>query len=122
MSRRTATILIATWVTIFPAAVAAFAQWEHLKRPGIPKRPDGTVNLSAALAYTSDGKPDLSGVWVVSQTFVDGVPKYGGNLAADLKLDEAPKLQPVAEALLKQRVGNLGKDFPLSRCLPPGFR
>ena len=54
------------------------------------------------------------------RNFVDGVPKFGGNLAAELKLDDAPKLQPPAEALLKQRVENLGKDFPPSRCLPPG--
>jgi hypothetical protein len=120
MSKRTATILMATCAAVFSAAVTTFAQWERGKTPGIPRRPDGTANLSAALTYTSDGKPDLSGVWIVSQSFVDGVPKYARNLAADLEPAEAPSLQPWAKALMEQRMGDLGKEFPPSRCLPPG--
>jgi hypothetical protein len=111
---------MATWAAIFSAAVTTFAQWERVKTPGIPRSPDGTANLSADPAYTSDGKPDLSGVWIVSQSRVDGVPKYARNLAADLEPDEAPSLQPWAEALMEQRMGDFGKDFPPSRCLPPG--
>ena len=101
------------------AAVPALGQWADV-RANIPRTSDGKPNLAAPVPLTTDGKPDLSGVWQVSQTFQDGVPKYIGNLAADLKPDDAPKLQPLAEALLKQRVETLGKDFPLSRCLPPG--
>jgi hypothetical protein len=38
----------------------AFAQWEGYPTPGIPRTPDGKVNLNAPLPRTADGKPDLS--------------------------------------------------------------
>jgi len=113
-------LALAAAVAIVPMALPAFGQWEKVKTPNISRAPDGTPNLAAPAPLTADGKPDLSGVWMVAQTFVDGVPKYGGNLAADLKLDDAPRLRPSAEALLNQRVQNGSKDFPPSRCLPPG--
>jgi hypothetical protein len=111
---------LAAAVATMPAAVPALAQWANVRTPNIARTSDGKPNLAASAPVTADGKRDLSGVWMVSQTFSDGVPKYGGNLAADLKPDDAPRLQPSAEALLKERVENRGKDFPLARCLPPG--
>jgi hypothetical protein len=113
-------VALAAAVAIVPAAVPVLGQWTDVKTSNIPRSPDGKPNLAAPAPLTADGKPDLSGVWQVSQTFVDGVPKYLGNLASDLKLDDAPQLQPLAEVLLKHRMEGLGKDFPLSRCLPPG--
>jgi hypothetical protein len=113
-------LVLAAAVAIVPEAAPASGQWTNLRTPNIPRTPDGKPNLAAPAPLTTDGKPDLSGVWMVAQTFVDGVPKYGRNLAADLKPDDAPRLQPSAEALLKQRMESFGKDFPPSRCLPPG--
>jgi hypothetical protein len=113
-------VALAAAVAIVPAAVPARGQWANVRPSNIPRTADGKPNLAASVPLTADGKPDLSGVWQVSQTFVDGVPKYAGNLAADLKPEDAPRLQPAAAALLKQRMENLGKDFPPSRCLPPG--
>jgi hypothetical protein len=113
----TAALIVA--IAIVPA-IPASGQWANVRTSNIPRMPDGKPNLAAPAPRTADGKPELSGVWMVSQTFVDGVPKYAGNLAADLKPDDAPKLQPSAEALLKHRMETLGKDFPPSRCLPPG--
>ena len=49
----------------------------------------------------------------------DVPPKYLNNIAADLKPEEVP-LQPWAAALFKQRGADLSKDFPYTRCLPPG--
>jgi hypothetical protein len=115
-----AAALTAACVAIMAAAVPAEAQWTNVRSPNIPRTPDGKPNLAAPVPHTADGNADISGVWIVSQTFVDGVPKYMANLAGDLKLDDAPKLQPSAAALLKHRMEGLGKDFPLSRCLPPG--
>jgi hypothetical protein len=61
--------------------------------------------------------PDVTSL----QTGANGVFAHnGGNLAADLKLDDAPKLQASAAALLKDRMESSGKDFPPARCLPPG--
>ena len=73
-----------------PTAIVA----TYFNRPDPPKGP--TPRLT-------NGKPDLSGVWL------------GGPL--DLSgLD----LQPWAEALLRERVDNHMKDWPPSYCLPAG--
>ena len=63
------------------AAPAVHAQWVNYKVPGVPRTPDGKVNLTAPTPRTPDGKPDLSGTW-----HSDG--GYFGNLARDLKPGE----------------------------------
>ena len=40
------------------------AQWPAYAPKVEPKNPDGTVNLTAPIPRTPDGKPDLSGLWV----------------------------------------------------------
>jgi hypothetical protein len=92
-------------------AAAAHAQWINLPTPGIPRTPDGKPNLSAPAPKAADGKPDLSGLWYRIS------PKYGRNIAADLKPGE---IQPWAEALVQQRKENLGKDYMNTLCLPLG--
>jgi hypothetical protein len=54
---------------------------------------------------TSDGKVDLSGVWLV---YYDRYP-------------EQPAAFPWAEALAKERIANNRHDAPHTRCLPQGF-
>lgn len=51
---------------------------------------------------TSDGHPDLSGVWWSPRTTDTGLPKF----------------LPEAEAIAKERLDNNRKDSPQSRCLP----
>lgn len=60
---------------------------------------------------TPEGKPDFSGVWLVS-------PKSVGNRA-----QQQPDLLPWARAIYRERVLNDYKDKPSARCLPelPGF-
>ena len=87
------------------------AQWLHYPTPGIPRMPDGKPKLSAPSPKTSDGKPDLSGIWVAA----DG--KYLPNLAVDGV--EVP-FQPWALALYKERQANHGMGRPSERCLTHG--
>src|ERR1700710_789311 len=109
------------WLTAacLAAAVAAVspsvtAQWQLPPGAGIPRTAGGKPNLTAPTPRTADGKPDLSGVW-------DRISaKYGANITADLKPEE---IQPSAQALVKQRVEDLGKDHMAILCLPlgPGY-
>jgi len=104
---------IVSIVSLLSATLCAplAAQWLDHPTPGIPRAPDGKPNLSAAAPKTPDGKPDLSGVWYRLS------PKYGRNIAADLKPGE---VQPWAETLVQQRHENLSKDSMNTLCLPLG--
>ena len=46
---------------LFTACVSA--QWSHYATPGIPRLPDGKADLAASTPKSSDGRPDLSGIW-----------------------------------------------------------
>jgi len=103
------------------APAPGHTQWVDYPAKGIPRLKDGKPNLFAPAPKAVGGKPDLSGTWWVPHHGVEGLddqpPKYLVNLAADLKPEEVQML-PWADALLKQRSAGLGKDFPLSSCLP----
>ena len=90
------------------------AQWLDHPTPGIPRTPDGKVNLAAPAPRTPDGAPDLSGLWNKIS------PKYSRNIAADLKPDE---IQPWARALVDERRENLGREYMNVQCVPlgPGY-
>jgi hypothetical protein len=92
----------------------ASAQWLTQPTTGLPRTPDGKVNLSAPAPRAADGKPDLSGLWTKIS------PKYSRNIAADLKAEE---IQPWARALVEQRRENLGKEYMNVQCVPlgPGY-
>src|SRR5437763_7389048 len=100
---------LATCIALLAATLPA--QWLNYPTPGIPRTKDGKPNLSAPAPKTPDGKPDLSGAWYKLS------PKYGRNVAADLKPGE---VQPWAEALVQQRTENLGKDSMNTQSLPLG--
>ncbi len=94
--------------------VPVAAQWLNQPTPGIPRTTDGKPNLSAPAPRTSDGKPDLSGLWNRIS------PKYSRNVAADLKPGE---VLPWADALVQQRIEDLGRGYMNVLCVPlgPGY-
>ncbi|MBV8842693.1 MAG: hypothetical protein JO307_07770 [Bryobacterales bacterium] len=107
-------------------ALAANAQWLHYPTPGIPRLPNGMPNFTAPAPRTSDGKPDLSGIWgwednracppegcadqKIGQEFIN----IGWRLKGGLPY------QPWAAELVKKRRAENSKDDPQSRCLPRG--
>jgi len=93
-------------------AALLLAQWVSLPLPNTPRTPDGKPNLAAPAPKMTDGKPDLTGIWRVS----DG--RYLQNIAADI--GEAP-FQPWAAALFKERAADLGKGRPSEHCIPHGI-
>jgi hypothetical protein len=100
---------IAILVSMLTAPLTA--QWLKQPTPGIPRTADGKPNLNAPAPRTPDGKPDLSGLWQRIS------PKYATNITADLEPGEVPTW---AEALVKQRMEDLGKDHMALQCLPWG--
>ena len=97
------------------------AQWLQYPDPAIPRTPDGKANLSAPAPKAADGKPDLSGIWLISeeQNAFGAYTSHFMDLAVDLKPEEAP-FQPWSKALSQQRQANEHKDDPLAKCMPPG--
>jgi hypothetical protein len=103
------------------------AQWLHYPTAGVPKTSDGLPDLAAPAPRTPDGKPDFSGMWdiehnrpcppggcldfFIGEEFVN----IGWSLKGGLPY------QPWARELVRARMEQLGKDDPVSRCLPPGI-
>src|SRR5205807_7017877 len=77
---KSAVVLLPIIASVINGPLAA--QWANYPTPRIPRTADGKPNLTAPTPRTRDGKPDLSGLW-------DKIsPKYGRNIAADLKPGE----------------------------------
>jgi hypothetical protein len=107
-------------------ASALRGQWINYPTPGIPRLPNGKVNLNAPAPRTADGKPDLSGIWGWEDNRPcppDGCPdqRIGQefiNIGWSLK--SGLPYQPWAAELVKKNRANDSKDDPQSRCLPRG--
>lgn len=105
-----------TTAIILTASVTPLAaQWLHYPTPGIPRTADGKPNLTAPAPRTPTGQPDFSGLWGMSADFAIGnvtVRNVGDLKPADV--------QPWAQALVRERAENYGKDNPRYHCLPEG--
>jgi hypothetical protein len=106
------------------------AQWVKFPTPSVPRKADGTVELSAPAPKLADGKPDLSGIWTsdeVDPRRPDVPPNPHDattsrrmiNLGIELK--GGLPYQPWLAALVKQRTANGAKDDPHVICFPDNF-
>ena len=115
--------------TLFASTHVA-AQWLKYPTAGVPRKADGTVDMSARAPRLADGKPDFSGIWTNGDpspsrpgenTFVTA---FGGsrqmmNIGVDLPggLPYQPWLVPI----VKQRTENHAIDDPHVTCFPDNF-
>jgi hypothetical protein len=114
------------------------AQWVNYPTPGVPRRANGKVDMSAATPRMADGKPDFSGIWTTAEPNrrpeSSGGSDYGDNPAdpgaitasrqmANIGVDLPGGLpyQPWLVPIVKERTANLAKDDPHIRCLPDNF-
>ena len=95
------TVLLATIIAALSPSLSA--QWP-LYPQGIPKGPDGRPNLNAPTPRASDGKPDLSGVWMIAA-------------GPDTR---ALPFQPWAAELQSKRAAESGLNDPDGLCMPQG--
>jgi len=108
------------------AAQVLSAQWINFPTAGVPRKPDGSPNLTAPAPRAADGKPDLSGLWapvrarpldesLAGQTNATGpFWDWGSVIPGGLPY------QPWAAELRNKRTADNSKDNPDVRCMPIG--
>ncbi len=135
------TAAFVTLTTLFASAPLA-AQWISYPTAGVPRKPDGSVNMSAPAPRLANGKPDFSGVWATGESNrpqqAAGKGKAAGNAddrpvdpqritsshhMANLGVDLPGGLpyQPWLVPIVKRRTENLAIDDPHIRCFPDNF-
>jgi len=140
-----ALVILGTPFVSFPLA----AQWFKYPTAGVPRKADGSVNISGPAPRLADGKPDFSGVWMTGEPNVGraeglsspkqavaprkpqsandtpgdpariGASRQMANIGVDLP--GGLPYQPWLVPIVKERTENLAKDDPHIRCLPDNF-
>jgi hypothetical protein len=102
------------------------AQWVDYRNPAIPRKADGTPELTTPTPRTADGHPDLSGIWQPDPDpdgqpggIENGIPPRHFISVTSRNPSDAP-LQPAARAVTMARLADNLKDDPQSQCEPLG--
>jgi hypothetical protein len=74
-------------------STAVDAQWLNFREPGVPRTPDGKVDLTAPPPKDPSGNPDLSGVWMHETTTIAEMRRlYGSSVDEAIKVN-APGME-----------------------------
>jgi hypothetical protein len=125
-------IPLAAAVVVLGSALAwipAAAQWIGYPTAGVPRKPDGTVDMRAPTPRMPGGKPDLSGIWISDrtpegeETPSDGINLPSSRHMANIGVDipGGVPYRPWLAALVEERTANQAIDDPHIRCLPDNF-
>ena len=110
-------------------ATPSTAQWIGYPTANVPRRADGSVDMTAPAPRMPDGRPDLSGIWISDNTPEgEESPSDGFNLGssrfmADMGAD-MPDGLPYQEwqlPIVAERTANMAIEDPHIRCLPDNF-
>lgn len=142
--QRSAVLVVASALASIPVS----AQWIHYPTVGVPRKADGSVNMSAPAPRMADGKPDFSGIWMTAEPNrrTEGLSSPGNPVSPRVAkpIDEKPgdptaigasrqmanigvdlpgglPYQPWLVPIVKERTANDAIDDPHIRCLPDNF-
>ena len=103
-------LVVALMIAIAGPFLHLDAQWFKYPSPRAPRTASGAVDLSAATPRLTNGKPDLSGVWMTAEPacVVRGVLP----LAELVKLLPPTKTCPPSTASFSRQSINMGIDMP----------
>jgi hypothetical protein len=137
-------LVAAVMFAVAGASLPLGAQWFKHPSPGAPRTASGEIDLSAATPRLTNGKPDLSGVWMTAEPacVIRGVlplaelvklipptrkcpPRTASfsRQSTHIGIDMPGGLpyQPWLRKLVDERVANQSIDDPHIRCLPDLF-
>ena len=130
-ARQTSALRAAMLVFALSACpLVASAQWIGYKTPGIPRKADGTPNLSAPAPRTPDGKADFSGMWFANTPSRDfcrtadciqeeRMAREQMNIGT--RLPEGLPYTDWSREVMKARGADGGRYDPHTYCMPPNF-
>jgi hypothetical protein len=118
------------FIAIVALPALGFTQWLRHPTADVPKKSDGTPDLTASTPRLPDGKPNFSGLWHAAnpKRCVPGTSRFvecgveiggsplGGNLGRNLP--GGLPYRPEAATLAQARRADDSRDDPHVRCLP----